>query len=357
MSPALSPELTRLRHDRHFTPDAWVIIWGLPSPDVVAESEIVRQIQPLVDAGFSVRGVCTPAMALAAIARRHARRTPERAAAYVALESNAMCLAIVRDGVLLSSREIAWEFAESAEVVRERLVDELRRWLLFFRQSFRAVVERVVLCGGMPNLRALTASVGSALNVPVETLDSLSGIDAEVVPEPADMFRATVAALWPAIAIASQSGEPPNLLPAGTRPRPETRTRIAPVAAGVAAGALIISAWYFFPGMGRERRAPVQPASPQVTPSPSPLPSPPPSRDANIADAPMKPGPAEVRAQPDLAVSSILYSSQRRLAIVNGRIVRIGDRVGSSTILYIEPRAVVVQSDDGTKRTLEMRRR
>ena len=358
MSPALSPELARLRHDRHFTRDAWVTIWGLPSPDVVAESEIARQIQPLVDAGFSVRGVCTPAMALAAIARRRARGTPGETAAYVALESNAMCLAIVRDGVLLSSREIAWEFADSAEVVRERLVDELRRWLLFFRQSFRAVVDRVALCGGMPNLRALTASVGSALNVAVETLDSLSGIDAEVVPEPADMFRATVAALWPAIAIAAQSGESPNLLPAATRAQSETRTRIAPIAAGVVVTVLIIGAWYFFAGTGRESRTPVQPASPQVAPpsSPSP-PPPPPSRDANVAEAPPKPGPTEVRAQPDLVVSSILYSSQRRLAIVNGRIVRIGDRVGSSTILYIEPRAVVVQSDDGTKRTLEMRRR
>jgi len=353
MSSALSPELARLRHDRHFSRDAWVTIWGLPSPDVVAESDIARQIQPLVDAGFSVRGVCTPAMALTAIARRHARGAPEATAAYVALESNAMCLAIVRDGVLLSSREIAWEFADSAEIVRERLVDELRRWLLFFRQSFRAVVERVVLCGGMPNLRALTASVGSALNVPVETLDSLSGIDAEVVPEPADMFRATVAALWPAVAIASQRGEPPNLLPVATRARPDTRTRIAPISAGVVVTALIVSAWYFSAGTPRDSRTPVQPAPPQVTPPPSP----PPSRDANVAAAQPKPAPAETRAQPDLVVSSILYSTQRRLAIVNGRIVRIGDRVGSSTILYIEPRAVVVQSDDGMKRTLELRRR
>lgn len=342
LSSTLSSELASLRQERAFCPDVRVTIWGLNSVDGIAQSELVRQIQPIVDAGFRVRSVCTPAMALDAVARRQGRATWDVTTAYVALESHAMCLAIMRDGALLFSREIAWEFVDSAEAVRERFVDELRRWLQFFRQSLRVVVRRVVLCGGMPNLRALTSFTGTALNVPVETLDSLSGIDAEVVPEPADVFRSTVAALWPAIAIASQSGEPPNLLPAASRVQPETRRKSGFVAAAAIVAVLIVAVWYLYP---RTEREVTQTSPPQ-----------PPNR-ANVADATPAPRPAAPSPQPDLFVGSILYSPQRRLAIVNGRIVRIGDRIGSSTVLYIEPRAVVVQSEDGTKRTLELRRR
>ncbi len=155
MSATLSAELSRLREDQQFPPHAWVTIWGLRSDD----AETARQIQPLVGAGYVVRSVCTPAMALTAVARRHGGRTPG-AAAYVALETGAMCLTIVRDGVLLFSREIPWEFAASADVIVERLSDELRRSVLLARQSFRTVVERIVLCGGMPRLRALTSPIG-----------------------------------------------------------------------------------------------------------------------------------------------------------------------------------------------------
>ncbi len=63
----------------------------------------------------------------------------------------------------------------------------------------------------------------------------------------------------------------------------------------------------------------------------------------------------EMAAEPELVVASILHSPQRRLAIINGRIMRVGDRVGSSTILEIEPRAVIVESPGGARHTLELR--
>ncbi|HVQ12194.1 MAG TPA: hypothetical protein VMS40_01335 [Vicinamibacterales bacterium] len=407
VSPVLSSDLARLRQEQRLARDAWVTIWGLRSvhqflrlppadtadleamslreaqpelsaleadtgraavalmigPDVqvgthrrrevsltaVAEAEIARQIQPLVDAGFNVRGVCTPAMALAAVARHHRRAKSESTAAYVALESNAICVAIVRGGVLLSAREIPWEFADSADAVRERLNDELRRSLLFFRQSFRAVVEQVVLCGGMPNLRALTSSTGSALNVPVEVLDSLSGIDAAVVPEPADTFRATIAALWPAIAIASENGARPNLIRATIRVVGWKRAAMLFIPVAVIAGVMAGLAWYVLARPAQDGGTRPAAASPQRAPAvstPSVAPQPPPRSQATT-----------VVPEPKLAVTSILYSSQRRLAIVNGRIVGVGDRVDSSTILYIEPRAVTVQSADGTKWTFELRSR
>jgi hypothetical protein len=64
---------------------------------------------------------------------------------------------------------------------------------------------------------------------------------------------------------------------------------------------------------------------------------------------------AVVAAEPELVVASILHSSQRQLAIINGRIVRVGDRIGSATIRDIEPRAVVVESTTGSRQRLELR--
>jgi hypothetical protein len=68
--------------------------------------------------------------------------------------------------------------------------------------------------------------------------------------------------------------------------------------------------------------------------------------------APPPPSSAE---EPDLVLASILHSPQRRLAIVNGRIVRAGDRIGGVTIREIEPRAVVIETAGGARRTLELR--
>jgi hypothetical protein len=347
MSPTLSAELAHLRDERGLARGAWVTIWGLRSDP----GEIARQILPLVEAGFDVRGVCTPAMALAAVARRRERETPGTVAAYVAVETGAMCLAIVRGGVLLFSRETPWEFDVSAESISDKLVAELSRSFVFFRQSFPTAVERLVLCGGMPNLRSLTSSTGSALNLPVETLDSLSGIDAAAVPQPADTFRATVAALWPALAIASQGHDQPNLMPAATRLKRETRTRLTRVAAVVIAGALIAAAWYLLVRQRSIRASElVRQESPVVPPSREAVPE-----LAQRDD--VRETPSVVNADPELVVGTILISSERRLAIVNGRIVHVGDRVGASTILDIAPQAVIVQSADGTRRTLGLRRK
>jgi hypothetical protein len=56
-------------------------------------------------------------------------------------------------------------------------------------------------------------------------------------------------------------------------------------------------------------------------------------------------------------VSSILYSPERKLAIINGRIARVGDRVGTSTVFDIQPRAVVMESADGRRWTIQLRDR
>jgi len=56
-----------------------------------------------------------------------------------------------------------------------------------------------------------------------------------------------------------------------------------------------------------------------------------------------------------VVVTTILYSTDRKLAIVDGRIVRPGDRIGSTTIVEIRPHAVVVESPERGQRVIELR--
>ena len=127
-------------------------------------------------------------------------------AVYVALTARATCLAIIRNGLVLFSREMPWghgtEDPEAVDTdpvaaIATRLSAELRRSVLFFKQTFRAPVEHVILCGDMPNLRSLTGTLGTSLQVSVQTLDSMVGIDAVALPEPHDRFREEIAAILP----------------------------------------------------------------------------------------------------------------------------------------------------------------
>jgi hypothetical protein len=65
----------------------------------------------------------------------------------------------------------------------------------------------------------------------------------------------------------------------------------------------------------------------------------------------LTPAPPDV----DPVVASILYSTTRRLAVVDGRIVRIGDAVGTATVVDILPKAVIVESPARGRRTIELR--
>jgi Tfp pilus assembly protein PilN len=309
----LTDALTRLRRARKLSRDVWVTVWGLravhqllrlppagsealepiarrearkdiapleadgtaasvailPGDEIQAGAhrkrevslvaasavEIQQRIQPLIDAGFTVRGVVTPALALAAIARSTPIDGSGEAefgtVAHVAVVRRAVCLAIVRNGVLLFAREMPWGHDSQEQGAGDgepgtgtRLASELKRSILFFKQTFRAAVEAVVLCGDMPNLRSLTGPLGDALGVPVRTLDSLVGIDAESVPEPGELFRSEVASLRMAIATGADAAPAANLLPKAILDTRETRSQIVRFAAAAAAGLILVAAWY-----------------------------------------------------------------------------------------------------------------
>jgi hypothetical protein len=57
----------------------------------------------------------------------------------------------------------------------------------------------------------------------------------------------------------------------------------------------------------------------------------------------------------DPVVASILYSADRRFAMINGRITRVGDEVGGAVVVDIQPNAVVIESPLRGRRTLPLR--
>jgi hypothetical protein len=57
----------------------------------------------------------------------------------------------------------------------------------------------------------------------------------------------------------------------------------------------------------------------------------------------------------DPVVGTILYSPDRRAAVVDGHVVRIGGTIGTSTVVDILPRAVIIESPERGRRTLELK--
>lgn len=204
-------------------------------------NDVRNKIQPLVDAGVQVDAVVTPAVALACVARLRTA-TPDAVVAYVAVESDVTCLSVVRNGVILFGREIGWGYAGERQSDRDqfaaKLAAELRRSFTYVKQSFRADVRHIVVAGGFPEPRALTAPLMDAVGVDVEVLDSLEGVDVTALPQPADEFRGKVAELRMAWALAAEESAV-NLLPREVRSKKAIRQEQIRLAAGAAAGLLV----------------------------------------------------------------------------------------------------------------------
>jgi hypothetical protein len=204
--------------------------------------------------------------------------------------------------------------------------------------------------------------------LPVETLDSLRGIDATIVPEPADEFRAHVAALRLVIAAGAEAPPYSNLLPSNEGSARRSRPFVRSLAGAVAAALALIGVWY---GARRWSSPPAlsaparDNASHQAsTPAPASRSSVPPPPIVAPADRPRVPAtgispsaapPATTEPEREVVVTTILYSADRQLAIVNGRIARPGDRLGSTAIVEIRPRAIVVDSPGGGRRVVSLR--
>lgn len=70
---------------------------------------------------------------------------------------------------------------------------------------------------------------------------------------------------------------------------------------------------------------------------------------------PSAPPPAVAEVTPDPVVQTILYSPQRSVALVDGKIVKVGDRLGTGSVIAIERDAVVIETPSGSRKRLALR--
>ena len=426
-------------------------------PVVVAlanTSEVAAAVRRLTDAGLRVRSVVSPALALMSLARLRRKIAAGGAEAYVALEETTTAIALIRDGALIAARELEWGYQDEQRQVRSR--DDVAARLAGAIEEFfgdcgapPSAIAQVCVCGGLPELRSMTLALTERLDVEVEPLDSLFGVDASELP--ADDLRDRAVDMRLAWAAAADWNAPINFLRERRRRVVKATLTRAAIVAGVATGLGI--AWRI------QRSALLEPSKPQpkpqtaaaapvvprpVAPSrppepapvpapvaavppaatppvpvavqPTPVPVPPPAivkPPAVAAQPPAKapvpvpiPAPAQVTARPplvltpvpepprpaparepqtaparppsavlppppavtparrpppeetplrfDATLGSILYGADRKLAIIDGRIVQVGDDVRGARVVEITPNSVLFRDREGRLRRLSL---
>mgnify|MGYP001036218079 CR=1 FL=1 len=225
---------------------------------VVASAADVRsRLAPLVAAGFTIETAVTVPMALASMSRLLHRHSGNTVQAYVAVNADATAIGVVRNGLLVSSREAPLGFKVSVSRwgapqqdespvdmdFASRLGEELKRTFLVLKQQMMLDVERVYICGEFPALRTLTAPLMHVLDLQVETLDSMDGLSP--VANRSDIhLRYRAGELRVAWAVATDRRSTANLLPVEVATRREVIRFARRSVAGIAAGCLLVAGSY-----------------------------------------------------------------------------------------------------------------
>jgi hypothetical protein len=221
-------------------------------------ADISARLRPIADAGFLIEGVTTPCGALWSQARLRPAALPGEVCAHVAIDASRSAIGIFADGALLYARDLDWGYAappaspgatQDRDVLANRLSTELRWSFLYLKQYWEQDVSQVLLCGDMPEIRSLTAPLIERLNIEVETLDTLEGIDTGDLPE-GFAERASTLRLASSIAV-----EPPpvNLLPVQVMANRTGRAGRRVVAVGTAAAVALGAALYARADVMRDR--------------------------------------------------------------------------------------------------------
>lgn len=353
---------------------ATVVAWDLAAFGVTAGEAVLR------DAGFTVDHVLAPSDALALLAWSRPQTAPGEPVAWLSINRHGAGIAVVRDHQLVYGAEFAWRIKASdkraqAHLLRRylyvaQLVPEMRKAMEVVRTQQGAAIETAVTCGNIPDLRSFTMPLIEQLDIEFETLDSLEGLHVEGALAGEMAQSAPVIRLAGAAAAFSQ--------------------REAGVAhtgrwLGAAAGLLLAAgaAWWAFSTWNASARvpeAPQRPRNPVVSqarrtaePPPDATPAPPLPEAAPVATAEKtppriassstverpQPRPTTGRSaepEPERArqvppplptVGGILISKDRRLAVIDGVVVGVGDEVAGRIVSKIDPDAVVFREPSG----------
>jgi len=378
----LTAALGRARRDDGFDPRARVVAWGPPSSQVAVDLDHLPDVSPLVEAGFEVESIVSPPQALAMMLEAQ-RVDTRRAVAAVALHRNGAALAIVRHGQVVAARTFEWPLGEPFSSARPeqlerylviaQLAPHLKHLLDLAAAVYNVAVSSVVLCGDLPDLRSLSMLLIEEMDLEVDTLDSLEMLAPAVAQQMESAAGLQLAAAVAASRYRSSRAHGPN-----ESGRDDERHAIfSPSAIRNLAGSaafLLCASWATLQVAGSSPAAPAFPdGSPVVArverPAPSaprpeatighmdPDPAPPAAAPAPRPESPRRePAAADSRprtvepliaADPLPRVDGVAIAGERRLAILDGAIVGIGDRVGRRTVKRIDTHGVVLRDPGG----------
>jgi hypothetical protein len=356
-----------------------VVVWGLREGASRHDAAVVPILRPLTDAGFRVERVVSPCNALAALARLKDPRG-DGATCWLAVNRGGVAIVVVRPGRQLYAHSFVWDWTLGATGSQARL---LQRYSLVsalapqVRRAMAAAIEKdtridaIVTCGNLPDLRSLTMPLIEELDVEVETLDSLEGLD--VAPDVADRLADVAQAIRLACAGASARGT--RLLDEGER-RPRHMGRWLTIAALIGVICAIGYAWYArwssphaaitttgrpvsqsragakTPDTNRTAAPTDAPRMPVDSPPPPPVLDTPalstPSVPADKVEAGRpQPMPALLK-EPAPRITAILVTNGRRYATVDGgHIVGVGQMVGRRLVVAIDEQTVLFKEPSG----------
>lgn len=357
----LVAHLTSIRAAHHLPRHARAVLWNFDNGSLVHRASVLRALKA---GGFAIDGFLSPPQALARLARLRQPSNPDNAVAWLTLNRRGGAIAVVRRGTVLFTRILKWRTGtvsdrpgSNPELARYLIVaqaaQELRHAVEVARVEHQTAVETVVTCGDYPDVRSLTMPLIEELDVEVETLDSLEGIRLSGTAD-ADLARERASALRLACAAATSAPR-----------RVDPRRVLAATAAALGIGVVSLAGWWRWqeapkPVVARAERPPVV-APPVGDARVDQVPSAPqPTTGTARSEPPPAAGTDVVAAVPPSAplpvVSSILIGSDRRLAIVNGRIVGIGDRVGARVVAAIDRDSVLFRDASGVEVRVAIRR-
>jgi hypothetical protein len=435
----LVENLQLARRSGRFPRHARVVAWGLHETASASDPLTRAVLAPFDEAGFVIDAVLSPADALCALAERRPKSAGRAGEVWLALNRAHVAMAIVDGGRLLYSRAFDWHYKPAAsqrEDLLQRyslvahLAPEVRHGIDVVGAEHGASVKAIVTCGDLPDLRSLTMPLIEELDIEVETLDTMEGIEVEraagrdVSAEQAPAIRLACAAAsgakgsgpnrWRLVAAAaillailagawtvvrSLSGPSTSAGPDAHASRPAgsitTPPSTGPTATQGTAG-VTAPPQAPAPGSLAELPAPTPPQSTAATTGRTPPPAGPSPTDAPSTstagapasaevtayqtpgqvqqkvhrdDAPLRRDPgasaaarAAARRQVPLTarlpvVNSILVAPDRRLAVLDGEIVREGDAVGRRVVARIESHAVVLREPSGHEVRVMIRRK
>jgi hypothetical protein len=325
-------------------------------------------------AGFQVDSLLTPPEALLRLAIIRGR-TVDTPVVWLVLNKCGASIAIVRGRDLLFSRSFPWTYRDGLKAGRAQalqryslvahLAPEITHGVEVVRAEHGLSVGLIVTCGDLPDLRSLTMPLIEELDLEVETLDSTDGLRfTGALTDDAPAETAPALRLTTAAAIASTEE---SLLPS------LVSVRAASVA--VIALLLLVGPYLYFsnradrspasPGTVRDstpqpiatqgRREPNRATTPESSPPDAPSQqseSSPTDKPTGIAPPAQQPPPPPLR-EPLPRIDTVLIDQDRRLALVDGGVVAVGDAIGSRVVVGIERDAIVLREPSG--RTVKVR--